>query len=496
AYGQSQQGLSERATLFISGDNILLDREMQAAIKEPELKNAWNTFSPSGRMNFQSRVEIVPDAAPDVDVTVTALGCSVHPTFFPYALEGVTGSVRYAQRWVHAQKMQARHGQTVLSINEGKAYLKPNGGVWVDLSYLRGSPLVIDEQLISALPPVLARSCRGLGVQGPVDLKTHVTVDSDPRLGEWPIVFWDGELGVRSTRLELGVPLTNVTGRAACRGRYNGQQLEGLVGNVLLDHVTLYQQPFHNVQSQIEVSQKDPDVLILPGLKADLFGGQVYGPVRIEFGSRVRYELNLTASRIKLEEFGRHNLEANTPLSGLASAQVYLTGQGSDLAALNGRGSIDVPNGRLYYLPVLLDLLKFLGLRLPDGTAFEEAHSDFTIRGNRVIVNRIDLYGNSISLRGQGEMNLDGTDLNLEFYAVWARILQLLPPIIKDIPPTISKYLLKVRMRGDVGNVKLSKEPVPIVVEPLRDFLDSLPGRRKRDRQATPRRQIGSSSGG
>jgi hypothetical protein len=127
-----------------------------------------------------------------------------------------------------------------------------------------------------------------------------------------------------------------------------------------------------------------------------------------------------------------------------------------------------VPNGRLYNnLPLLLDLLKFLAIRLPDGTAFEEAHAAFTIHGQRMAINRLDLYGNAISLRGQGEMNLNGTDINLDFCAAWARVTQLLPPILKELPHDVSKHLFKIQMRGKMGDVHFTKEPMPDLFEPL-----------------------------
>ena len=74
-------------------------------------------------------------------------------------------------------------------------------------------------------------------------------------------------------------------------------------------------------------------------------------------------------------------------------------------------------------------------------------------------------------------MNLDGTDINLDFYAVWARVVQFLPPLIKDIPPYISQQLLKIKMRGAMNDVRLTKEPVPVLVEPLKDLLERIGGR-------------------
>lgn len=468
-----------RLDIEIRGRNLLLDAELESALK-PELKKAWKTFQPSGRMNFTAQVDCRPDQPPEVDVSIAALGCGITPAFFPYALSELTGSFRYAKQWVRLEKMQARHGDTVLFIDEGKAYLKPAGGYWVDLMFLRGMPVVVDEDMRRALPPVLRDMCTTLHIKDPLNLKTRLTLDANQDESAPPVIFWDGALGVQGATIQAGVDVEKITGKAACRGTYNGKQLEGLVGNLVLDEATVFGQPFRAIQAQLEVRKETPNVLVLPGLQATIFGGEMYGPIRVELGPAPRYELNLTASRINLEEFGRHNLGPNGKISGLASARIYLTGQGSDLQNLSGRGSVDIPNGRLYNLPLLLDLFKFLRLRLPDGTAFEEARADFTISGPRVMVSRLDLFGNSVSLRGQGELNLDGSDIQLDFYAVWARIVQMLPPIIKEIPPAFSKNLLKIKMRGKIGAVQCTNEPVPVLVEPLKELLEMMANRRSK----------------
>ena len=125
-----------------------------------------------------------------------------------------------------------------------------------------------------------------------------------------------------------------------------------------------------------------------------------------------------------------------------------------------------------------------LGLRVPDRTAFEEAHATFSIKGPRVSVSRLDLYGNAISLSGQGEMNLDGSDLQLDFYAVWGRIMQVLPPVFRPIPSALSQQLLKIQMRGKVDDVRCTREPLPFVVEPLQRLVRRLD---RNDDSATPK---------
>jgi hypothetical protein len=468
----------------ITGRSARLDAELETALTQgghQELAKAWKTFNPTGRMNFTAQVEHETGKAPEADVTITALGCGLKPQFFAYQLSDVTGTIRYVDRWVYAEKLRARHGNSVLTVDEAKAYLKPQGGCWVDLVYLRAKPVVLDKELVDALPSGLRKVCTTLQVKEPLDLSTKLTIDTAPDGADQPVIFWDGDFSLRDAAVKAGVALTQVTGKVGCRGRYNGHELEGLVGNIDLDQATILGQPFRNIHSHFDVARDTPDILIFSGQKAQLFGGEVYGPpARLEFSSAMRYELNLTASNVRLEEFARHNLGPSAPVSGLAMANLYLTGQGGDLQNLTGRGTIDVPSGRLYNLPTLLDLLKVLGLRLPDGTAFEEAHASFSLSGARARVHRIDLYGNSISLRGHGEVR--GTELDLEFFAVWARLTQkMLPPILKEIPPMLSQYLWKIRLRGQPGAIRCTQEPVPILVEPIKEFVQAVAGRRNRE---------------
>ncbi len=72
---------------------------------------------------------------------------------------------------------------------------------------------------------------------------------------------------------------------------------------------------------------------------------------------------------------------------------MILTGKGTGKDSLEGNGSVDVPNGRLYNLPLLMDVLKFLKYSRPDHTSFEEIHAQFSIHGQRVALRNLELLG-------------------------------------------------------------------------------------------------------
>jgi hypothetical protein len=175
-----------------------------------------------------------------------------------------------------------------------------------------------------------------------------------------------------------------------------------------------------------------------------------------------------------MDEFARVNkLGPKTDIQGLATAQLSLSNPidpATRVPVLQGSGSIDVPNGRMLDLPIMLDVIKLARLRPMDHTAFEEAHAVFRIRGDRVKVGQLDLLGNAVSLGGEGEMNLDGSDARFEFYTVWTNIRNMLGGT-GDVAARISGNLFRIRVAGDLGAdqpPRVTQEALPGIVEPIR----------------------------
>ena len=115
-----------------------------------------------------------------------------------------------------------------------------------------------------------------------------------------------------------------------------------------------------------------------------------------------------------------------TTVEGLAQAQVRLFNRFDPRTgawALEGAGRVDVPTGRMYNLPVLLDLMKVLKLQTPDRTAFEEAHAAFRLKGDKVTVDQLDLIGKAVCVGGSGELDITGDNVRLEFYSLGSQLL-------------------------------------------------------------------------
>ncbi len=467
----------EFVKVCINGKDILLDSEFEQALEAPgrsALRNAWAMLALRGRLSFESVVVDQADQPQDIDVHVDIRGCSMQPEFFRYAMSEVSAGVRYKQGRVYVKEVSAKHGSCRLGMKEGIIVLKPAGGFTAWFSDICGANLLPNEEFLRALHPTLRRGLEPLQIRKPLYVRAKLlTLDAPATPGEAMKIWWEGGASLRQQTLQAGVQIDDVDGVIWCEGHYNGRQLEHIKGHAVLERATILGQPFTQLRGRLEVAPETPDCLALYDLAANLFGGFVGGEGHFNFGSPLHYEVKLDALNVQLDQFGKHNqLRDGAQLQGPARAGLYLKGEGSDLSGLRGSGRIDVAHGKMYRLPLLLDLLKAFGLRVPDRTAFEEAHMVFGIEGPQMRIHSLDLLGNAISLRGQGTLNIvDGSNLNLDFSADWGRVPQMLPPGISDLSQAVSDQLFKIKLRGKLSSPRFDKEFIPSVVDPIKKVL-------------------------
>lgn len=474
-----------RIDLVIRGEQLPLDGTLGAAFGRMRLRPLWDMLSPSGRMDFDASLTHVerPMTPPEFTLRVSPRGAAVRPSFFPLMLTDLAGSFAISRTRVEMQNVRARHGAALLQVAGGGVQLR-DGGYWADLNGITAEPLPIDADLVQALPQALQSICRAIEPRGTLGVRLdHLVIDQPPHLpgpAGPPVFYWKGQLGFNDAAWRTGVEWDGVTGVVACTGKYRGHGIEAIESHVAIDRASVFRQPISGLHARAYIEAKSPHELRVENIQAQLFGGAVGGEACVAFGAGLQYRLDLKGVGLQLEQFARHNRLDSSQLSGAARVETYLSGSGAGAEELEGAATLHVPSGRLYNLPVFLDMLKVVGLHSPDGAAFEEAHAEVAIHGRRAEVKRLDLLGNSISLGGHGEMNLDGSDLQLDFYAVWGHIVQLLPAGLREIPPWLSRNLLQITARGKLGGkIDYAMQPVPSIVEPMKNLLERM---QKRDR--------------
>ena len=471
------------------------------------------------------------NAAADLKLTVNFKGPSVTPEFFPYDLDELAGVLRYAQGKIDLGWFTAKHGASQLALNAAEIRFGTESEVWANLGGVSMRPFVLNSALLNALPAKAREGIKDLNIHGPMDLNVrHLVVkmpsQSSPGNGPGngttngsgslvsqrmplqhpnrvsraqaptsadPILYWNAELRLLGVSLDTGIDWQDVHGSIASVGKYEGTHLGAILGNAWFDRASIAKQPLTNVKMTYRVRPQQPDavrpgcytvpVLEFPDLSANLYQGTIGGEARVAFESPLRYKVWLTAAGVRLDELATNcKLGTGAELRGLAQGKLLLENvqdAKSGLYVLTGAGQIDVPNGRMYNLPVLLPLLKLLKLQAPDQTAFEEAHAVFDLYGDRVRVNQLDLIGTAVSLGGSGELDTKAEDVRFEFYTIWSQALKRwLTTPFGDVTSFLSGNLFKIEMvKKPNGAMEYRPHMLPVVTEPMKLVAERLRNR-------------------
>ena len=307
-----------------------------------------------------------------------------------------------------------------------------------------------------------------------------------------PVVYWNAQLKLKGGALDAGLPWDDVYGTIASEGRYEGNALGSVMGNAWFEKATIAKQPVtagkftYRVRPQVPDPAKpgtlQPSVVEFPELTATLFNGTLGGQARITLADQVHYRIYLTASGVNLDELAKHyKLGSGADLRGQAQGSLLLEnlpeGKGGKLVT-TGSGHVDVPQGRMYNLPVLLELVKLLKGQTPDGVAFEEAHAVFELKGDRIKVTQLDLLGSAVSLGGSGELDTDGQYVKFEFFTIWSQTLKRwLSTPLGDVTSLLSGSLFKIELARENGKLTPKAHMLPVVTDPVRSVAERLRNR-------------------
>ncbi len=375
--------------------------------------------------------------------------------------------------------------------------LSPNGrGVGGEGESATG-PLAPAGTVRSGGPPTALLAARSQAPP-PAPPQSLLPPPADPD----PVVYWNAELKLAGASLDTGVEWQDVHGAVASVGLYDSTRLGAVLGNAWFDRATIAKQPVTAAKLTFRVRPQEPDprrpgrfappVVEFPDLTGTLYQGTVGGEARVVLDEPARYRVWLTASGVRLDELAREcKLGNGAELRGLAQGKLLLENPpdpktGRPVAT--GAGQIDVPNGRMYNLPVLLPMLKLLKLQAPDQTAFEEAHAVFDLKGDRVKVSQLDLIGTAVSLGGSGELDTALEDVRFEFYTIWSQALKRwLTTPVGDVTSLLSGSLFKIEMvRQRNGEMTYQPHMLPVVTDPVRAVAERLRNRLGRPDEPPP----------
>jgi hypothetical protein len=360
-----------------------------------------------------------------------------------------------------------RHGRELFTAENGLWTATPDGGWQFALRGLNIDRLTPHREFVSALPAKLQVAIERLQPTGTVGVYNSTMSFAKAPNSDQIGAAWDISVDCHQAALRGGIPLQSVTGGIRMYGR-NDSRVTYSAGELDLSSVVWKDIQFTNVRGPIWV---DPNICLFGEqatmklaqpprrLTADAYGGSLAGNVAIRHDNNPNFQLELALGASDLSRFANERLGGPSDMNGTVSGTLLLSGSGPNTQSFNGSGELHVVDANIYELPVLVSMLKVLKNRTPNTTAFNRCDMKFTIQGEHVYFQQLNLLGDAVSLYGKGETGFD-RKLDLVFYTL-PEPANLPIPLWKTIAGQVSQQTLQLNVVGTWDAAEVNPETLP-----------------------------------
>ncbi len=141
-------------------------------------------------------------------------------------------------------------------------------------------------------------------------------------------------------------------------------------------------------------------------------------------------------------------------IRGQRTASLNLEGSYNDPGSRRGRGDVAVAGQQLYKIPLLLGLLQVTELALPISGPFRDGSARYSIDGNRVTFEQIELRSKEMLMTGDGYLDFGKKQVRMTFITDANGWIKL--PLVGDLMQSARNELLQIHVRGTLQEPKVS----------------------------------------
>jgi hypothetical protein len=475
---------SWHAELNFTATTLPLDDNLKSALS-PAGQQAWNEINPQGRIDLNAHVtHHSGQPTPHVEIRLQPhdRSVSVQLAKFPYRLEQVEGEANYQPGRVELRNVLGRHDREIYTAENGLWSATPDGGWQFAIRGLNIDRLTPHREFVSALPQRLQMAIERLQPSGTFGVYSSSLNFAKAPNSDQIGAAWDISIDCHQAVLRGGLPLQSMTGGIRMFGR-NDSQAAYSAGELDLNSVVWKDIQLTNVRGPIWV---DPTMCLFGEqatmklaqpprrLTADAYGGSLAGSVAIRHDNNPSFQLELALGASDLARFANERLGGPSDMNGTVSGTLLLSGTGPTAQSLNGSGELHVVDANIYELPVLVSMLKVLKNRTPNSTAFNRCDMKFTIQGEHVYFQQLNLLGDAVSLYGKGETGFD-RQLDLVFYTL-PEPANLPIPLWRSIVGQVSQQTLQLNVVGTWDKAEVNPETLPGVNQMLEQIQSEFQG--------------------
>lgn len=410
--------------LHFHASDVPMDESLRTSLPASS-QQVWDAIAPSGvldelKVSLQQNGSSTPlsldlVAAQLDSPQVTSRTLSLRPQSLPYRLDVTGGTVRFDGRTVTIESIKGRHDASTLSA-DGFCVQDSEGRWELLLNLHSGSRLHPDAELIAALPGQMRVAMRALQLRGPVSVRGQTRIAMPDQRHPEPAIQWDLVLQLEGNRIADVGPVHSLRGEVSIQGLRNESAIRAF-GDVRIDSIHVHDIQITGIRGPFSVEgdmlylgglSRDPDAeqgpRQRPSIRGRLFDGSIDldGKVVLSSGN---FDVGMTIHQAQLPTLLADFGHSDKDLTGTLSGQTQLQGNLGTTDLLKGSGAARVSGANLYQLPLIVQILNMLRLEATEDVAFTDGQVEFTLYGDTVTFNDLQVWGDLVALQGGGTLN-------------------------------------------------------------------------------------------
>ena len=274
--------------------------------------------------------------------------------------------------------------------------------------------------------------------------------DAAPTASE-PELDLSAEVGLKDGSLDVGVPLERVEGGITLDASVRDGRLSAMKGRIDMKRLSMAGRDLRDFHADV-VRLSDRNELKLTHMQAQLAGGAMAGEMGIAFPNEgpSHYSLDLVLRNADVRELAS---ESDQEINGALTASLSLEGAWGDTGSRRGRGDVSVEGKQMYRIPLILGLLQVTNLALPIAQPFHKASVRYSLEGERVMFEKIELRSDTMRMTGSGHLDFNSRQVRMSFITDNPGGLKV--PFLADLWQGARNELFRINVRGTIQAPKV-----------------------------------------
>lgn len=484
----SLQGQSPRLALSVSAQDLQMDAPLYRCLPEGWRKG-WDSVRPEGTIdlnfNYSGAIASSPTTAPTtapatapaaataaVEAAPSAPAApgqateppagfsailrprklSATPQVIPVRLDQVTGEIIIRPDAVVLKEIAAkRKSGGAVAINGSIS--TDDRAVW-DLK-LSATETLLDKELRKAVPPAVARFIDGLGIEGRIGIQfdklAYRPATSDKADdGELDMA---GAITLAGNSFNGGIPVTDVHGTLRiAQAQARKGKLGAFGGSIELSQLKLGERPITNLKAEL-IKPEAHDALRIGKIAGEIAGGEIAGQVDLLFPEKGNSRFGIVML-LRNADVQTLTGPSDKEIKGRLSASLSVEGDWGDPSTRRGRGDVSVTGKEMYRIPLILGLVQITNLSLPISSPFQEAVARYTVEGQKVGFEQIELRASNILMSGNGWMDFGTRKVKMTFMTDNPNAWRI--PFLHELIQGARQELFQIHVTGTIQEPKVS----------------------------------------